>query len=52
KLNRHNSLLKQGRIDDSLLEHRRLMQALCAHDGQATRQAMQDHFHQGLEAAT
>jgi len=52
KLNRHNSLLKQGRIDDSLLEHRRLMQALCTHDAQATRQAMQDHFHQGLEAAT
>ena len=52
KLNRHNSLLKQGRIEDSLQEHRRLMQALCTHDAQATRQAMQDHFHQGLEAAT
>ena len=52
KLNRHNSLLKQGRIEDSLQEHRRLMQALCTHDAEATRQAMQDHFHQGLEAAT
>ncbi|HNE72263.1 MAG TPA: FCD domain-containing protein, partial [Giesbergeria sp.] len=52
KLNRHNSLLKQGRIEDSLQEHRRLMQALCTRDAQATRQAMQDHFHQGLEAAT
>ena len=52
KLNRHNSLLKQGRIEDSLQEHRRLMQALCTHDAEATRQAMQDHFYQGLEAAT
>jgi len=52
KLNRHHSLLKQGRIVDSLAEHRRLMQALHARDAQATRLAMQEHFRQGLEAAT
>ena len=52
KLNRHNSLLKQGRISDSLQEHRTLMQALGAHNAAAARAAMQDHFHQGLEAAT
>ena len=46
------SLLKQGRISDSLQEHRTLMQALGAHNAAAARAAMQDHFHQGLEAAT
>ncbi len=51
KLNRHHSLFKQGRIEDSLQEHRQLMQALQAHDAEATRQAMQEHFSQGLEAA-
>ena len=52
KLNRHNSLLKQGRIEDSLQEHRAIMQALHAHDAQATMQAMQAHFAHGLEAAS
>ena len=52
KLNRHNSLLKQGRIDDSLREHRAIMAALLARDTAATVQAMQSHFANGLEAAT
>jgi DNA-binding GntR family transcriptional regulator len=52
KLNRHNSLLKQGRIEDSLNEHRTVMAALQARDAQACVQAMQAHFAQGLEAAT
>ena len=52
KLNRHNSLLKQGRIDDSLREHRAIMAALLARDTDATVQAMQSHFANGLEAAT
>lgn len=52
KLNRHNSLLKQGRIEDSLAEHRAVMAALARRDGAGTAQAMQAHFAQGLEAAT
>ena len=51
KLNRHNSLLKQGRIEDSLREHRAILAALMARDSQATVHAMQQHFSQGLEAA-
>jgi DNA-binding GntR family transcriptional regulator len=51
KLNRHHSLLKQGRLEDSLAEHRTLMQALSAHDAEAARQTMQAHFRSGLEAA-
>ena len=52
KLNRHNSLLKQGRIEDSLSEHRAILAAMVARDASATVQAMQAHFAQGLEAAT
>lgn len=51
KLNRHNSLLKQGRIEESLAEHRSLMAALQAHDPCAAAQAMQSHFSNGLQAA-
>ncbi len=50
KLNRHNSLLKTGRIQESLAEHRALMAALAAHDSETTRQRMQQHFKNGLEA--
>ena len=52
KLNRHNSLFKQGRMEDSLNEHRAIMAAMVAQDAAATVQAMQAHFAQGLEAAT
>jgi DNA-binding GntR family transcriptional regulator len=51
KLNRHNSLLKSGRISESLTEHRALMEALEARDAQAATQRMQEHFKNGLEAA-
>jgi DNA-binding GntR family transcriptional regulator len=51
KLNRHNSLLKTGRIDESLREHRVLVHALAARDPVAARQRMLEHFHNGLEAA-
>lgn len=51
KLNRQNSLLKQGRIEDSLREHAAILAALQAHDAAASVQAMQAHFAQGLEAA-
>ncbi|MEY3487475.1 MAG: hypothetical protein RL075_1480 [Pseudomonadota bacterium] len=51
KLNRHNSLLKSGRIEESLAEHQGIMTALLARDAAATVQAMQAHFQNGLEAA-
>jgi len=52
KLNRHNSLLKTGRIEESLQEHRALMQALLARDALACQSRMDEHFKNGLEAAT
>jgi len=51
KLNRHNSLLKTGRIAESLAEHRALMAAIEARDPQAAVARMQAHFRSGLEAA-
>ncbi|MCI4440047.1 GntR family transcriptional regulator [Tibeticola sp.] len=51
KLNRHHSLLKQGRIEESLAEHRAIMEALRARDPEAARAAMGHHFENGLEAA-
>lgn len=51
KLNRHHSLLKRGRIEESLAEHRILMAALRTGDAQAARDGMQRHFANGLEAA-
>ena len=51
KLNRHNSLLKAGRIQESLQEHRALMAALAAQDAPAAVQRMREHFSNGLEAA-
>ncbi len=52
KLNRQHSLLKQGRLKESLDEHDALMRALAAHDATSATQAMLDHFRNGLEAAT
>jgi DNA-binding GntR family transcriptional regulator len=51
KLNRHNSLLKVGRLQESLQEHRALMAAIAAGDAAAATQRMQQHFLNGLEAA-
>jgi DNA-binding GntR family transcriptional regulator len=51
KLNRHNSLLKAGRIEESLKEHRALMTAIKAHDRPGAMKRMQMHFENGLEAA-
>lgn len=51
KLNRHNSLLKTGRIAESLAEHRAILQALLARDAGATAQRMREHFSNGLQAA-
>jgi DNA-binding GntR family transcriptional regulator len=51
KLNRHNSLLKSGRIEESLAEHAAIMQALTARDAAASAQRMREHFSNGLQAA-
>jgi DNA-binding GntR family transcriptional regulator len=52
KLNRHNSLLKSGRIGESLAEHHAIMAALSSGDADASAQRMRQHFQNGLEAAT
>jgi len=51
KLNRHHSLFKQGRLADSLAEHRALMAAIAARDAAKATQLMRAHFESGLEAA-
>ena len=51
KLNRHHSLFKQGRLAQSLAEHRALIQAIEAHDAPAAARLMKAHFESGLEAA-
>ena len=51
KLNRHNSLFKQGRVQESLNEHRAIMAALLARDAATTRERMATHFQNGLQAA-
>ena len=51
KLNRHNSLLKTGRIAESLAEHQAIMAGLLARDAASTQERMREHFANGLEAA-
>ncbi len=51
KLNRHNSLLKTGRIDESLAEHRAIVSALAQRNPALAVQRMREHFQSGLEAA-
>ncbi len=51
KLNRHNSLFKSGRVEESLQEHRELMAALAARDAQASQRWVKLHFRNGLAAA-
>jgi DNA-binding GntR family transcriptional regulator len=52
KLNRHHSLFKQGRIDESLAEHRRVLAAIESRDADQTTRLMRAHFEHGLAAAT
>ena len=52
KLNRHHSLFKQGRLEASLKEHRQIMAALKARNGERAQQLMRQHFANGKEAAS
>ena len=52
KLNRHQSLFKTGRIEDSLQEHHVIMQAIVERQPEAARAAVRAHFANGLQAAT
>ena len=51
KLNRHHSLFKSGRIEQSLAEHRAMVQALMAREPELAAQRMAEHFSNGLQAA-
>jgi len=51
KLNRHHSLFKQGRLTDSLAEHRALLAAIGAGNAERSRALMRTHFFNGLDAA-
>lgn len=51
KLNRHKSLFRQGRIEDSLAEHEAIMQALLQRKSQMAMDCVQKHFRNGLNAA-
>ena len=51
KLNRHNSLFKQGRIEQSLAEHRAIVDALLARQPELAAERMSAHFTNGLQAA-
>jgi DNA-binding GntR family transcriptional regulator len=51
KLNRHNSLFKQGRLQASLKEHRRIMAAIKARNGERAQLLVQQHFANGKVAA-
>ncbi len=52
KLNRHQSLLKAGRVQESLTEHQALLDAILARDPGLAAERMQAHFANGLEAAS
>ena len=51
KLNRHHSLFRQGRLLESLAEHRALMAALEGRDPAEAVRLMRAHFDNGLRAA-
>ena len=52
KLNRHLSLFRQGRVAESLAEHRAVMAAIQARDAALAARLMRAHFDNGLAAAT
>ena len=50
KLNRHHSLFREGRLAESLAEHRAVLAALLARDTEACRRLVVEHFENGLSA--
>ena len=52
KLNRQWSLFKQGRLAESLAEHRAVMAAIAARDAAQATRLMRAHFENGLAAAS
>jgi len=50
KLNRHHSLFREGRLAESLEEHRAITKALLSRDAAACRQLVTAHFCNGLSA--
>ena len=51
KLNRHHSLFREGRLIESLNEHRALVGALARRDAAAAEALTREHFRNGLAAA-
>jgi DNA-binding GntR family transcriptional regulator len=51
KLQRRDSLSKRGRMESSLLEHRKILSALLARDPDLSEKLMKEHFLQGQMAA-
>ena len=51
KLNRHNSLFKTGRLQESLAEHRAIVAALVARQADDAAERVRQHFANGLQAA-
>ena len=51
KLNRHSSLFKEGRIEQSLDEHRAIVQALSQRQPDQAAERVSAHFMNGLQAA-
>ena len=51
KLNRHSSLFKEGRIEQSLAEHQSIVQALADRQAEVAAERMSAHFMSGLQAA-
>lgn len=52
KLNRHHSLFREGRLSESLQEHRDLLQALLRRDPSEATRLTRAHFQNGLSAAS
>lgn len=50
KLNRHHSLFREGRLAESLDEHRAMLAALLARDAEGARRLVAAHFCNGLSA--
>lgn len=51
KLNRHSSLFKTGRLQESLHEHSQVLEALLARDETHAAEGVRRHFANGLQAA-